>query len=181
MSREVADSTRSKKPWTARPSPMACFWARLGTRTRHSAPIKPVGRLSRGIVIPQSTPKAEMAAEGSAPPATSLAGMSTALAEPRMVPSREVAATGIEMDSSCPQPTCSRGGDLGAERHQRRKRAVRVTAEKISHRTMPVTMMPTVSSRLRGSRRISSPSTAPVRMSCSTVSVRAGGRIWPIP
>ena len=110
MSREVADSTRSRKPWTARRSPRACFWARLGTSTRHSAPMKPVGRLSRGMVMPHSTPKAEMAADGSIPPSTSLAGMSTALAEPSRVPSREVPATGMEMDSSWPQPTWARAG-----------------------------------------------------------------------
>ena len=70
--------------------------------------MKPVGRDSSGSVMPHSTPKEAMAAEASAPPATSRAGMSTALAEPNSVPSREVAPTGTAMANNCRWVICAR-------------------------------------------------------------------------
>lgn len=51
-----------------------------------------------GIVMPHSTPKAEIAAEASMPPATSLFGIRTELAELISVASREVQLTGMEME-----------------------------------------------------------------------------------
>lgn len=49
---------------------------------------------SMGTVMPHSTPKALMAWDTSAPEATSRWGMSTALAEPIRLPSREVSPMG---------------------------------------------------------------------------------------
>ena len=94
----VTDMMRFKNPAATRASPWAVRRDRSGTMVKHSAPINPVGRASRGMVMPHRTPKADMAAPDSIPPSTSLAGMSTALAEPKMVPSTEVRPTGMAMD-----------------------------------------------------------------------------------
>ncbi len=181
ISREVADITRSRKPAAARLSPLAVRRDRSGTITRHKAPMNPVGRPSRGRVMPHSTPNSDMASLSSIPPSTSLAGMRTELAQPSTVPSREVAPTGRAMANSRRRPTWSRAGSGGNCRQCRWNSRVRAQAENTSQRTMPSTMIPTVSSADRGRRAASSPSTAAARMSCSAVSTAAGGRTRPMP
>ena len=66
-------------------------------------------------------------------------------------------------------------------RRQRRCRRVSAQEENTSQITMPVTMSPTVRSGFWGRKSTSSPSTAHVRTSCSSSSVKAGGRIMPAP
>ena len=60
-------------------------------------PMKAVGRFSRGRDMPNMTPKAEMAAETSIPPATSRWGMRMAHTEPIRLPSRAVRPMGTAM------------------------------------------------------------------------------------
>ena len=57
--------------WTSSLRFNAVDSASLGTRIRPRAAMKAVGRVSRGMVMPNMTPKAEMAAETSIPPSTS--------------------------------------------------------------------------------------------------------------
>ena len=59
--------------------------------------MKAVGRFSRGRDMPNMTPKAEMAAETSIPPATSRWGMRMAHTEPIRLPSRAVRPMGTAM------------------------------------------------------------------------------------
>ena len=180
MSTEVASMAPSTRRRTSSHRPRAAAWESLGMRTSPRAEMKAVGRPSMGRDMPNMTPKAETAWETSMPPSTSFWGMRTAQAEPIRLPSRAVQATGratlamrrsrVRLVSGAPPL-----------RRCRCHRAVRVQAEHTSQTTMPVTMRPTVRSGFWGRKRRRSPSTAPVRTTCSSSSEKAGGRTRPAP